>query len=423
MKKIIEKLLKYNKKAGFSVIISTVVILSVGLVIASIITLIVVNNLKISRDYAFSTRSYYSSEGGIEDSLIRLKNSLPYNDVYTLDVGNGSVDISIENDPLYPDQKIITAEANIVDRIRKVITTVRAGTEGVSFNYAIQSGDGGFELKNGATVEGNVYTNGNVDGQNNINSVITGDAWAVGDMDTVKVSGDAHAQGFNNCNIVNDAYFEDNNISSTYVGGTSFPNSDPVPPEDFPDINLDIWRSAATSGGTIIGDYSVSGNESLGPKKIVGNLTIDINSTLNMSGPLYITGNLYTKNNSLIKLDSSFGTSGSVILTDGKINISNNADTQGSGEPGSYILGISLDNSQDLGNPAIDLSNNSTGAVFLAINGILKVNNNMSVRALTGYKIIVENNATVIYDTGLASAVFTSGPSGGWEILKWKEIE
>lgn len=414
---------KNKKSKGFSVIIATVVILSVGLVISSVITLIVVNNLKVSRDYAFAIRSYYSSEGAIEDGLIRLKNSLPYSSSYSLDISTGSVDVSIENDPLYPDRKNIIAEANIADRVRKNIASVRAGTEGVSFNYAIQSGDGGFELKNNAVVEGTVYTSGSISGQNNNNSEITGDAWAMGDIDTVKVNGETHSHGIYDSNVINDAYYESNNIADTSVGGTEYPDSDPVPLEDFPDIDLDFWRNTAASGGTIFGDYTLSGSVDFGPKKIVGNLIVDENAVINMQGPIYVTGNLTTRNNSLINLDSIFGESGSVILTDGKVDIVNNADLQGSGEPGSYILCISIDPSQDPANPAINLNNNATGAVFLATDGILKVNQNMSVRALTGYKIIVENNGSVIYDTGLAGAQFTSGPSGGWQIVKWKEIE
>ena len=142
-----------------------------------------------------------------------------------------------------------------------------------------------------------------------------------------------------------------------------------------------------------------------------------------MLGPIYVTGDFEINNNSVIKLDSSFGENGSVIIVDGKIDIYNNADIQGSGEEGSYIFCISLSDSLNKNSPAIEIQNNVTGAVFAALNGMMVINNNAAAKALMAYKIYMKNNATITYEEGLADINFSSGPSSGLEVVKWKEIE
>ena len=37
--------------------------------------------------------------------------------------------------------------------------------------------------------------------------------------------------------------------------------------------------------------------------------------------------------------------------------------------------------------------------------------------------INLNNNATVIYDSGLANANFVNGPSGGWNVKTWQEVK
>ena len=60
--------------------------------------------------------------------------------------------------------------------------------DGVSFNYGIQSGVGGFVIGN-AVINGNVYSNGTIEGANG--ATVTGSAFAVGAsgfIDNVDVS-------------------------------------------------------------------------------------------------------------------------------------------------------------------------------------------------------------------------------------------
>jgi hypothetical protein len=68
--------------------------------------------------------------------------------------------------------------------------------------------------------------------------------------------------------------------------------------------------------------------------------------------------------------------------------------------------------------------NNVTGSlVMYAGHGETIVENNINFKEVTGYKIRSKNNAVVIYESGLASPLFTGGPSGGLNIKEWREVK
>ena len=197
--------------------------------------------------------------------------------------------------------------------------------------------------------------------------------------------------------------------------------------------NIDQWKSDAAAGGTITGNCpGASGcSNSMGPKKIVGNLTIN-STTQTLTGVLYVTGNILLSNNATLRCASSFGANSCVILADGWIEASNNATFAGSGQAGSYALVISTiagcnggsspsctpDNSA-----GIDIDNNTTGGVFFTSASMISMGNNATVKSITGYKLDLQNNATIQYEQGVANANFSSGPSGGWNVKSWNEVQ
>jgi hypothetical protein len=72
----------------------------------------------------------------------------------------------------------------------------------------------------------------------------------------------------------------------------------------------------------------------------------------------------------------------------------------------------------------INIRNNSAGsAIYYANSGLIYLKNNMVAREVTGYKIQIENNAEIQYESGLEEANFSSGPGGSWEIVSWREEE
>ena len=87
---------------------------------------------------------------------------------------------------------------------------------------------------------------------------------------------------------------------------------------------------------------------------------------------------------------------------------------------------ISQNNSAELGGSesAISMDNSASGSVILyAGHGLIDIQNSATLKEVTGYKIKAKNSANIVYNTGLANTLFTSGPGGGYEILNWKETQ
>jgi len=225
-------------------------------------------------------------------------------------------------------------------------------------------------------------------------------------------------------------------VSST-VHGSSCPNAyciiDNPAREELPisDGLIQDWRDTAeTKGGTCVPPQcDASGNliltngasASIGPIKIPGNLTVDNNAILTVTGVIWVVGEVQLSNNCIVRLSSGYGTLSGMIVSDGEIDISNNCVFQGSGQAGSHIMLLSAKNAPT--DEVIDVSNGSVGVIYYAAHGLIHLSNNAAAKEATGYGITMDNNAVITYETGLGSTLFSTGPSGGWSIQSWQEIE
>ncbi len=187
------------------------------------------------------------------------------------------------------------------------------------------------------------------------------------------------------------------------------------------------WRDEAALGGTINNDYSINGSASLGPKKIAGNLTVNLGNDqlLTVTGTIWVTGNIVfgTCGNSTlgVKLDSGYGANSGVIIADGEITVGNGCPFAGSGDPKSFPMVLSTKNA--LTSAVMTVNNNSTGVIYYANHGRIKLNQNAKAKEVTAYGIEMENNSTVTYESGLSDLNFSSGPGGSFEITKWQETQ
>jgi hypothetical protein len=274
----------------------------------------------------------------------------------------------------------------------------------------------------------------------------------VSSIDNVTVYGTVRANTITNSEICGDAYYQsvssidsssknflDNPTNPTCGGnpltpGTGFPNQPDPPVSNMPisQANIDQWKADGAAGGTITGNYSVTTNVSLGPKKITGNLLMtSSNKTLTVTGTLHVQGNIDIDNGSTIKCAVSFGANSCVVVTDGWIHTSNNGVFSGSGTAGSYIMflttlagcnGGGQTSSCTHHNSAIDLHNNATGAIFYAQNSTANLHNGVNISEVVAYKLELGNNAVVTYEQGLVNSQFSSGPGASFDINTWEEI-
>ncbi|OGF81461.1 hypothetical protein A2930_04425 [Candidatus Giovannonibacteria bacterium RIFCSPLOWO2_01_FULL_45_34] len=213
---------------------------------------------------------------------------------------------------------------------------------------------------------------------------------------------------------------------NTTVRGLVCPNQycfiENPPREELPisdGVILD-WKAAAAAGGTTAGDVIISGTQTIGPRKITGKLTVSNGATLIVGGTIWVVGDIVFDNLSIIKLAPEYDSFSGVILSDSKIDVKNNSVFSGSGEVGSHMMVLAAKDSID--EEIINVDNNSEGVIYYAGKGRIKFSNNGVAKEATSYGLILDNNATITYESGLANVNFSSGPAGGWDIIEWKEI-
>jgi hypothetical protein len=209
-----------------------------------------------------------------------------------------------------------------------------------------------------------------------------------------------------------------NDVLQQCISGQPDPTYIPFPVSD---ANIQEWKDGVSSGGTQTGNYTVgpwpNQDVSLGPKKIVGNLTVTSGGVLTLTGNLWVTGNLVLDGGGTIKLDSSYGEDDAVIIVDGTITVTGGTEATGSGTEGSYLMLLSLSDSTS----AISIAGGSGAVIAYAQNGTIYVSGGAHLKEATGYRIVVTGNSSITYESGLTNNNFSSGPSGSWSINSWKE--
>jgi len=197
-----------------------------------------------------------------------------------------------------------------------------------------------------------------------------------------------------------------------------------------PDIDIEYWKQQAAFGGTQ-GATTTSGTSSIGPKEIIGDLTLGNSSTTTIAGVVYVHGALAINNDAVINLDNRFGSAtGTVMLSRGKITIGNNVKLLNS-TPGGSLLLVSL--SQD--SPtiyAVDVSNNIAfnKVIMYAPNGTIDIKNNASASntvRLVGKIINIGNNTstTTLSSTGMLNNFTAESDTTKWRVKDktWREIK
>ena len=456
--------MSYQKKSisrnrGAAIITAVLFFVVISITMAIGLSSPVVREYVTSRDFAKSKGAYYLSEAGNEDALYRIKNnkSIGAQEVIFLNGNYATTTITIVDSS----EKTVSSVADIIFNTRRVKSTL-SKSSGASFHYGIQVDEGGFSLLDHASVVGNVYSNGNI--LSTSDGSVSGDvvsAGSSGSISHLNNTGSAYAHAIDHAIIGGDAHY--NSISSSVVSGTKFPGSSDQPAIPLPITQTMIsdWENAAAAGGTITcsnSTYNISGTVTLGSKKIArsggGSCTLVVSGgdTLILNGPLWVVGGIEISSNAKIKVDPSLsGQSVAMIADDtssghnedhhdsrgdsgSQIVVQDNATFTGS-NAGSYIMLISQNerahqwyhgegDGDSSTNAAIRVEDNAVGALLVyAPLGDVLVRGHTNIREVSGYRVRLEDYAYVVYETGIANTIFTSGPSGAWAIQDWKDQE
>lgn len=341
-------------------------------------------DLRLSQD---SRKSYFLGEAGTEDVLLRLKRGLAVSQpTEVVLIGTSSSTVSVLETPT---GKEVTALGVSGEALRTIRASVASG-DGIAFAYAVHVGTSGLTMNSSSRVNGTVYTNGSITGFQS--SQIQGDAYAAGTISSPKPT----------------------------ITGVRQPGAPVIP---LPEVDIQYWKDQANiNNDPYVGNLAFGGssNNLLGPKKIQGNLTLNNSARLTIRGPLHITGNLELNSSSDLYIDESFGSAGTVIVVDGVVRFNSSADIHStSANPKGYILLLCA----GTGTVAEFNSSASAGVLVHAPNGTIQINSSAHAAGLVGKGLTLNSSATVDYDVGLAGAQFSAGPSGGFEISSWGEVE
>ena len=193
------------------------------------------------------------------------------------------------------------------------------------------------------------------------------------------------------------------------------------------DANITEWKAEAQAGNTYNGTYNTPsyGSEKLGPEIITGDLNVTGSNILYMTGTIWVKGNVTVSGAAKIVLDSTYGNTSGILVSDGWLDLEGSGQLNGTGQAGSYILFTTTSNCSIsyCAHNAIDISGNAGSVILNAQKGTISFSGSASAKEATGYKIILVGGTTVNYESGLANVNFTSGPSGGWNINSWKETK
>lgn len=377
------------------------------------------------------------AEGALAVATAELNQNPSYSGETGTSLGNGMFTITVAN--AGPDTKQVTATGYVPNSASPVATKIVKANVAISdsviaFHYGIQSGNGGFFMDNSAKVHGNVFSSGSVIGTSQ--NDIYGDVVSSGPSGLVygvHATSSVYAHTIGNASestlIDKDAYYATVKTNTT-VRGTSHPGSADQATASLPisDEQISEWEAAAAAGGTAVcssGKYNIpSGTASLGPIKIPCDLDISGSSVVTVYGHIWVTGDIIVQNSSTVKMAPALGAANVAIiadnpsnrLTSSTIKVKNTATFQDSGTPGSFVFLISQNNNAETGGDeeAFELANSASALVAYAAHGLIPLENTVSLKEVTAYKIRLKNSANVIYDSGLPSAVFQSGPGGSW---------
>lgn len=267
-------------------------------------------------------------------------------------------------------------------------------------------------------------------------------------LEGMVVRGHAHANTLEDSKICGDAYYQSadaatlnflNSPTSVWclnplTPGAAFPSQPDPDPQNLPisQAQIDEFKAGADAGGVCaqplcdeLGNLERNGIGTTTidtPLRIPGNLVLDNKAALILNGNLHVAGTLILKNTCRIELSSAYGSLSGVIVVDGTVTVENQCELVGSGDPASYLMILSTNPTLELLG-AIHLKNSSVGAIFYASEGSMFLENQTNVKEAIAQKLYLKNQAIVTYETGLANVNFSSGPAGGYAVMRWKEVE
>src|SRR3989344_2640176 len=227
---------------GQATLLATVFFFAISLIIVVGTGASAAREIAVTRELFLSRQSFVLAEGLSEDIVYRYKEGLPVSAVESL---------SLSGMKAYATSTYIGSDIDIISTgnwsdTRRKDKTYLSSRSGEFFSYGVQSGEGGFHIKNAASVLGNVYSNGPVTGENS--NIIKGDvisAGLTGLIEKIHATSSAYAHTIINSQIDKDVHYQ--SITGSTIGGTSYPGSPDQATSTLPisDAQITEWENQA----------------------------------------------------------------------------------------------------------------------------------------------------------------------------------
>ncbi len=162
---------------GAIAIITLLTIMVFAIIVMATVSVLAIDDAQMGSADIASEKTFYAAEAGINEALKHISlNPIPGNFDLPLSVSDGvQVHIAVAPNPADPYQRIVTSTAEDTTGKQRTLEIVANATSyASSFDYAVQSGQGGFKMAN-ATVIGDLFSDGSIDAANS--SQILGNTW------------------------------------------------------------------------------------------------------------------------------------------------------------------------------------------------------------------------------------------------------
>ena len=415
-------------QSGQAVLTAVIFFLVISLPIVMGVSTPVTFQARAVSDFIASKQGYVLADSLNDDVLYRLNNGQTLPSTIVLGLNNATATAGVTSSGGVVD---ILTSGLVGNNITRVVRGIFRQGVGISLNYAIQAGDGGINFSNGSGVNGSVYSEGSVVGDDN--SYISGSATVSSSTASINgsysgamsigngVYGDSFANAVMNTKVSGNLYCQTGSGNINWTSASIYCNTSRANPIslNFPitDNQIQAWKDNASNGSVIhptAGQYVLDGTSTatLGPAKIVGNLDIKDSAVVTLGGNLWVTGNITIEDYGKIQLASSFDSNSSVVLADKKVLITGGSQVVGTGVDGSYVMVVDTSNCPEdvsCGSQPAILTNGWTGsALLVAPNGSINLDGGTTTGAIIGKKVSLLGTSTVMYGGGLIKLNFYS---------------
>lgn len=173
---------KNTTQKGQVIIINTLMFFALSVAIIFALTTPVISSFNITSSFSKSKEAFLLANSATNEAFYKLNTGMDLNSSETVSLAQGNAIISVADTM---DGKTISISSDVDTYQRNYEVQLSVGS-GVSFNYGLQVGQGGFDISGGSGINGNVYSNGDVIGSSG--TFITGSAVSANISDPILIA-------------------------------------------------------------------------------------------------------------------------------------------------------------------------------------------------------------------------------------------